>query len=151
MADGPDLSLLRQRIREIERRVVHGGGVLPGAGLEARVAELEREVGEIGAMLARLEPMIARIDATVPGAATRAEVERLRAQVAAHLAEKPSKAYLWVLLLVLAVLVVFAPRVAAAVPHGHCKTSTVVAGLRADAIGAPMMPDGAVNGLSVRA
>lgn len=116
MADGPDLSLLRQRIREIERRVGGNGGapLLPN-DLGARVDQLEREVADIAAMLARVEPMIARIDATVPGAATKAEVERLRAQMTAQLAEKPSKAYLWALLLLLLLAAIAAPRVAALV------------------------------------
>jgi hypothetical protein len=59
--------------------------------------------------------MSARIDATVPAAATKAEVERLRAQVAAQFAEKPSKAYLWVLLLLLLIAAIAAPRLAAMV------------------------------------
>lgn len=115
MADGPDLTLLRQRIREIERRV-NGGGAPPLPNdLGARVDQLEREVADIAAMLARVEPMIARIDATVPGAATKAEVERLRAQLAAQLADKPSKAYLWALLLILLLAVAAAPRLTALV------------------------------------
>lgn len=42
-------------------------------------------------------------------------------------------------------------RVVAAVPHGHWKTSTFVAGLRADGVVAPVVLDGAINGLSFRA
>lgn len=42
-------------------------------------------------------------------------------------------------------------RVVAAVPHGHWKTSTFVAGLRADGVIAPVVLDGAINGLSFRA
>jgi transposase len=41
-------------------------------------------------------------------------------------------------------------RVVAAVPHGHWKTSTFVAGLRADGIVAPLVLDGAINGISFR-
>ena len=33
-----------------------------------------------------------------------------------------------------------------AVPYGHCKTSTFVAGLRHDRVVAPLMLDGAING-----
>jgi transposase len=42
-------------------------------------------------------------------------------------------------------------RVVAAVPHGHWKTSTFVAGLRADGVVAPAVLDGAINGTSFRA
>ncbi|TQF77260.1 hypothetical protein FK498_13495 [Elioraea sp. Yellowstone] len=114
MADGPDLSLLRQRIREIERRLDGAGTALP-AETEPRVAQLEREVAAIAALLARVEPMIARIDATVPGLASKVELERMRAQVAAQLGEKPSRASLWALVALLLVVLV-APRVAGLLP-----------------------------------
>jgi len=39
-------------------------------------------------------------------------------------------------------------RLVAAVPHGHRKTSTLVAGLRADGMVAPVVLDGALTGLS---
>jgi transposase len=42
-------------------------------------------------------------------------------------------------------------RVVAAVPYGHWKTSTFLAALRHDAIAAPCVLDGAVNGHSFRA
>ena len=42
-------------------------------------------------------------------------------------------------------------RVVAAVPHGHWKTSTFVAGLRSDGIVAPVVLDGPINGTSFRA
>src|ERR1700719_1765246 len=42
-------------------------------------------------------------------------------------------------------------RVIASVPHGHWKTSTLVAGLRDDAITAPLVIDGAMNGEIFRA
>jgi transposase len=42
-------------------------------------------------------------------------------------------------------------RVIASVPHGHWKTSTFVAGLRDDAITAPLVIDGAMNGEIFRA
>jgi hypothetical protein len=55
---------------------------------EDRLGRLEQDVGEIKATLARLEPMIIRIDerlnTTFPHLATKAD-----------LAEKPSHAYLW--------------------------------------------------------
>ena len=37
-------------------------------------------------------------------------------------------------------------RLVAAVPHGHWKTSTFVAGLRCDGLTAPLVIDGAMNG-----
>ena len=37
-------------------------------------------------------------------------------------------------------------RCRAAIPHGHWKTTTPVAGLRLDGIGAPMVLEGAMNG-----
>ena len=42
-------------------------------------------------------------------------------------------------------------RVAGAVPYGHWKTSTFLAGLRHDRIVAPLVLDGAINGESFRA
>jgi transposase len=42
-------------------------------------------------------------------------------------------------------------RLVAAVPHGHWKTSTFLAGLRHDRIVAPLVLDGAINGRSFRA
>jgi hypothetical protein len=42
-------------------------------------------------------------------------------------------------------------RVIASVPHGHWKTSTFVAGLRDNAITAPLVIDGAMNGETFRA
>jgi transposase len=42
-------------------------------------------------------------------------------------------------------------RLVAAVPHGHWKTSTFVAGLRCDRLIAPLVIDGAINGETFRA
>lgn len=42
-------------------------------------------------------------------------------------------------------------RLVAAVPHGHWKTSTLVAGLRADGIVAPLVIDHPMNGVTFRA
>ena len=42
-------------------------------------------------------------------------------------------------------------RLVAAVPHGHWKTSTFLAGLRRDGITAPCVLDGPINGRSFRA
>jgi polyhydroxyalkanoate synthesis regulator phasin len=111
MADGPDLTLLRQRIREIERRMGNGAPPPLASDLGARVDQLEREVADIAAVLERIEPMIARIDAAVPAAATKAEVERLRAQLAAQLADKPGRATLWGVALLLLLAVAAGPAV----------------------------------------
>jgi hypothetical protein len=53
------------------------------ARTEIRLDHLEEDMREIKATLARLEPMIIRIDAQIPHLATKAE-----------LAEKPGKVYL---------------------------------------------------------
>jgi DDE superfamily endonuclease len=42
-------------------------------------------------------------------------------------------------------------RVAGAVPHGHWKTTTFIAALRADGLSAPCVFDGAINGARFRA
>lgn len=42
-------------------------------------------------------------------------------------------------------------RCRAAVPHGHWKTTTLVAGLRLDGLSAPMVLDGAMNGPAFKA
>jgi transposase len=42
-------------------------------------------------------------------------------------------------------------RCRAAVPHGHWKTTTLVAGLRLDGLSAPMLIDGAMNGAAFTA
>ncbi len=44
-----------------------------------------------------------------------------------------------------------APRLVAAVPHGHWHTSTFLCGLRADGPIAPLVVDGAINGANFRA
>ena len=94
----PDLAFLRRRLRALESRLGGGddGGMPPD--LAVRVDRLERDVADIRATLGRLEPLIVRIDATVPSLATKAEVERTRGELATQLAEKPSKAYLWAVL-----------------------------------------------------
>lgn len=75
------------------------------SSLEARVSRLEEEQRDMRGSLARLELAVARIEAmlaaTLPHLATKAEMETLRAELRAELAEKPSKAYLWLVLGVL--------------------------------------------------
>jgi hypothetical protein len=63
--------------------------------MEARVARLEEDVREVKGILARIEPMIIRIDATMPHLATKAELTQLGSELRTELAEKPSKTYMW--------------------------------------------------------
>jgi hypothetical protein len=46
-------------------------------------------------ILARIEPMIIRIDATMPHLATKAELTQLGSDLRTELAEKTSKTYMW--------------------------------------------------------
>jgi hypothetical protein len=65
---------------------------------EARTADrldhLERDVGEIRQTLARLAPMIERLDATLPHLATKAELTAGLARLELELEKKPGKLYL---------------------------------------------------------
>jgi len=63
--------------------------------LEGRLDRLEEDVREIKATLVRLEPMINRIDATLPFLATKVELANLRTEVLTELARKPTQLYLW--------------------------------------------------------
>ena len=63
--------------------------------MEARVARPEEDMREVKVILARTEPMIIRIDATMPHLATKAELADLGGNLRAELAEKPSKTYMW--------------------------------------------------------
>jgi hypothetical protein len=62
---------------------------------EARVDRLEADIRDIKGILARLEPMIIRIDATLPSLANKAELADLRTELLTTLADKPSRGYLW--------------------------------------------------------
>lgn len=42
-------------------------------------------------------------------------------------------------------------RLRAGIPHGHWKTTTFIGGLRRDGLGAPMVLDGPINGVSFQA
>jgi len=64
-------------------------------GMEARVARLEQDMHEVKAVLTRIEPLIIRIDATMPHLATKAALAELGSELRAELAEKPSKTYMW--------------------------------------------------------
>jgi len=63
--------------------------------MEARVARLEQDMQEVKAVLGRIEPLIIRIDATMPHLATKAELAVLGSDLRAELADKPSKTYMW--------------------------------------------------------
>lgn len=94
--------------------------------LETRVSRVEEDLRDLRATLAGLETAVARIEAmlaaTLPHLATKAELAELKAQMTelgaglrAELAEKPSKAYLWLVLggLVTAILGSFGAGLAA--------------------------------------
>ena len=57
---------------------------------DLRLDHLEADVRDIKATLQHLAPMIERIDAQLPHLATKAELERVRAE----LADKPGKVFL---------------------------------------------------------
>jgi hypothetical protein len=68
---------------------------------EARIDRLEEDMREIRTTLARLEPMITRIDAVMPLLATKAELADLRSEMTTgfaalrvELADKPGKVFL---------------------------------------------------------
>ena len=67
--------------------------------MEACVARLEEDMREVKGILARIEPMIIRIDAvigaTLPTLATKADIADLRSELRSELADKPSKIYMW--------------------------------------------------------
>jgi chromosome segregation ATPase len=54
--------------------------------MDARVSRLEEEMGEVRAILRRIEPLIVRIDAQIPYLATKAEVESVRHDLAGEIA-----------------------------------------------------------------
>jgi hypothetical protein len=80
---------------------------------DSRIDRLDEDVREIKATLARLEPLIIRIDATMPHLATKAELttglSEVRAELASvraesanglsalalAIADMPSKSYMW--------------------------------------------------------
>jgi hypothetical protein len=63
---------------------------------EARIDRLEEDIHDIKASLARLEPMIIRIDAILPHLATKAELTIGLAELKVELADKPGRTYLWI-------------------------------------------------------
>jgi hypothetical protein len=66
-------------------------GAAPGSGLEARVARLETDVGEIRAILNRLAPRIDEMygfmTAKLPELATKVDLAELRTETKAQIAE----------------------------------------------------------------
>jgi hypothetical protein len=54
--------------------------------MDARVSRLEEEMGEVRAILRRIEPLIVRIDAQIPYLATKAEVESVRRDLSGEIA-----------------------------------------------------------------
>jgi hypothetical protein len=73
--------------------------------MEERMARVEQDISEVKGSIRVLEHAIIRIEAmlgaTLPHLATKAELNALRADVVAGLAEKPSKTYMWGILSVL--------------------------------------------------
>jgi len=69
------------------------------ARAEDRLDRLERDVVDIKATLARLEPLIVRIDerlnTELPHLATKAELAALDGKLSTALADKPNRAELW--------------------------------------------------------
>jgi hypothetical protein len=63
---------------------------------EARINRLDEDIRDIKASLARLEPIIIRIDATLPHLTTKAELATGLSGVTDALADKPGRTYLWV-------------------------------------------------------
>jgi hypothetical protein len=74
---------------------------------EVRTQHLEDDMRQVKAALARLEPLIVRIDerltSTLPHLATKAELTTGLTDLRVELAEKPGKTYLWMVLGVLLV------------------------------------------------
>ncbi len=75
-------------------------------GMEGRVERLERDITDVKAVLGRLEPMVVSIHAQMPHLATKAEMERMRAEldtriiefrgeVLVALAQKPGYGAMW--------------------------------------------------------
>jgi len=73
--------------------------------LKSSVSRLEAGTGELRETTQRLEHamlrMEAKLDATLPHLATKAEVAGLRADMVAGFADKPGKTYMWGILAVL--------------------------------------------------
>jgi hypothetical protein len=104
----PGLQPAQSRAREMEKR---SAGFGPGdslAELARRVDRLDRNMGEMKLALARLEPVVIRMDVSM--AATIPHLART-----ADLSDKPDKAYLWGILGVLAAAIVAGIGVAALV------------------------------------
>jgi hypothetical protein len=81
--------------------VEKGGHPNYDPGMDARVTRLEDDMREMKGILARIEPMIIRIDATLPFLATKSELAQLGSDLRTELADKPGKAYMWAVLGVL--------------------------------------------------
>ena len=61
---------------------------------EIRLDRLEADMRDVKAALVRLEPLIIRIDATLPHLAAKAEMSSLRTDLSGALADKPGKTFL---------------------------------------------------------
>jgi len=73
--------------------------------MEERVSKVEENIRDMKSSMRDLREMMirleAKLDATLPHLATKAEVADLRADMVAGFADKPSKTYMWGILAVL--------------------------------------------------
>jgi hypothetical protein len=111
------LQLVREGLAR-EHRQIDSLADLAGSGgpreppIDERVSRLEVDMKDLKSTLARLEPMIIRIDAQVPHLATNVEfattktdIERLRGDVMTALASKPGRGDMWTMGIALFALV----------------------------------------------
>ena len=73
--------------------------------MEERISRVEDDIRDMKSSMRDLREMMirmeAKLDATLPHLATKAEVAHLRADMVAGFADKPSKTYMWGILAVL--------------------------------------------------
>lgn len=93
--------------------------------VKSRLGQMELKLGDMHAdmkaSLGRLEPILTRIDATIPSLGTKAEVSHLRADLTRDisdlkvaLTERPSKTYMWMIVAVLTATILAATAAGAA-------------------------------------
>ena len=105
---------IRRQNDAVLASLAHGGGGPHDPSMEIRVTRLEEAMIEVRAALARMEPVILRMDRQFQHLATKAELERVRGDVIAELATKPSRGAMWTMGIALFGLVVAAMATGAA-------------------------------------